>query len=137
MSAVHHVTLATCNDPAGRTAALPIALHYETSDPYTITLTFNLPGRTVTWHLARDLFIQALAFGIGGDTRNGGQAEIFRFTYTLILHLHSRDGSLIAVLDRPQVAAFLTTTLMLVPTGTETNHLDLDDTIARLLEVQP
>jgi len=106
---------------------------YAMSDPFAVRLDISTgPDSAVTWHFSRELLTAGVADLIGeGDVRiepvQSAAGRMVRIT------LSSPDG--IASLEAPlaQVTEFLTATYVLVPTGSESDFVDLDREIAQLL----
>jgi Streptomyces sporulation and cell division protein, SsgA len=106
---------------------------YAMSDPYAVRLDISTgPDSAVTWHFSRELLTAGVADFCGeGDVRiepvESGAGRMVRIT------LSSPDG--IASLEAPlaQVTEFLTETYVLVPTGCESDFVDLDREISMLL----
>lgn len=109
-------------------------LEYHAADPYAVTAIFHTSGHPIRWVFARDLLDEGLVHDVGhGDVqivpRRDDSGE-----HTLQLHLSSPDG--VAVLEAPAdvVLEFLGRSYSLVPPGTESEHLDVDAALARLLD---
>lgn len=106
---------------------------YAMSDPYAVRLDISTgPDSAVTWHFSRELLTAGVSDLTGeGDVRiqpvQAGGIHLVRIT------LSSPDG--IASLEAPlaQVTEFLTETYVLVPTGSESDFVDLDREISQLL----
>lgn len=113
-------------------------LSYEGADPFAVRITFGETGSGpkaaddgVTWLVGRDLLRVGLDRPAGdGDVRvwpASATADI------LFLHLRAPSGEALFELSRATLAAFLRETEALVPTGSESSVLDLDDELATLL----
>lgn len=116
---------------------VPARLTYRTDDPYAVHITFHTGSDTpVKWTFARELLVEAVFRPCGhGDvriwpTKIGGRG-------VLCVALSSPDGD--ALLEAPSVAvsAWLERTLRIVPPGTESEQLSIDDGLARLLAATP
>jgi anti-anti-sigma regulatory factor len=113
--------------------SFPTRLHYDAMDPYAITATFFLgDDNEVEWVLARDLL------GDGLHRRAGdGDVVVRPHTRTasaeVELVLSSPAGHARLTLPAEPLAAFLEASHDVVPPGAESDYLDLDTTIMRLL----
>jgi hypothetical protein len=110
-------------------------LYYTAADPFAVSLTAPLgpacAGCHVTWVFARELLeegthvptgegdVQIWPAGIGGT----------------VVELHGNDKALLSMrFDTVDLRRFLDRTYDLVPFGDETDGLDLDAELARLLD---
>jgi hypothetical protein len=135
MSAVPHVTsdllvdLVVVGGPP-----LPVTSRFAFSqdEPFAVTLRFLVEGdQWVTWTFARGLLEEGISTAAGeGDVQiwpgiRDGERCIF-------LHTRSPHGAATFVLPLNSVVEFLLSTYALVPSGTESDHLDIDAEIAFL-----
>ena len=117
-------------------APLPVEARatYAMSDPFAVRLDISTgPDSEVTWHFSRELLTAGVAAAAGeGDVRI--EPLVTEEGRRVRITLSSPDGA--AALEAPlaQVAEFLTETFVLVPTGSESDFVDLDREIASLLE---
>ncbi|PVE13795.1 SsgA family sporulation/cell division regulator [Streptomyces scopuliridis] len=120
-----------------RSIPVPARLVYRTDDPYAVHITFHIGSdNPVNWTFARELLVEGVFRPCGhGDvriwpTKVGGRT-------VLCVALSSPDGD--ALLEAPcaAVSAWLERTLRIVPPGTESEQLGLDDGLARLLAPTP
>jgi hypothetical protein len=108
-----------------RAIAVPATLSYSPDAPYAVTASFHTAEGDVTWIFGRDLLCQGLEAPVGdGDvavwpTAEGGQES-------LCLSLSSPTGSALLEADIAAVEAFLDLTYVLVPSGSEGQHIDID-----------
>lgn len=117
----------------GERIAVPTQLSYDPDDPFAVCIAFHTGAeRPVAWVLARDLLTEGLFGPSGqGDVRiwpsgSGSDAE-------LNLALSSPHGAARLIAPLPVVAQWLERTYRLVPAGAETDRLDLDAELSRLL----
>lgn len=130
---VSHDLVLQCLDPGGRPIELPASLGYSPSDPYAVWLTFQTPSGDVSWAMARSLLCCALTSPAGqGDVRMWPSIDEDARA-AVVMEFHSPDGRLVAQALAHQVHHFLTRTLAVVPLGTESDHIDLDELIESLL----
>jgi hypothetical protein len=113
---------------------LPVTSRFGFSqdDPFAVTLRFLVDGdQWVTWTFARALLEEGIRTAAGeGDVQiwpgtRGAERCVF-------LHTRSPHGAATFVLALNTVVEFLLSTYVLVPSGTESEHLDLDAEIAVL-----
>ncbi|MFG3224600.1 SsgA family sporulation/cell division regulator [Kitasatospora sp. NPDC048194] len=112
-------------------------LRFDTSLPYAACLAFPLSpcqctddGARVCWYFSRELLNEGRHQAVGsGDVkvRPGPDGEV-------LITLRGPTGNA-AVLSAPEdvVTAFLSECFALVPPGSESDHLDLDAAVTRLL----
>ncbi|MFE4540576.1 SsgA family sporulation/cell division regulator [Streptomyces scopuliridis] len=120
-----------------RSIPVPARLVYRTDDPYAVHITFHIGSDTpVKWTFARELLVEGVFRPCGhGDvriwpTKVGGRT-------VLCVALSSPDGDALLEAPCPAVSAWLERTLRIVPPGTESEQLGLDDGLARLLAPTP
>jgi hypothetical protein len=114
--------------------SLPVtaALSYLPSDPYAVAAIFHADEVPVTWTFGRDL----LAAGLEGHS---GEGDVGVWPSTsdgravVCLALTSPTGNALLEAVRTDVEAFLQASYDLVPSGTESSHLDLETDLLRLL----
>ena len=114
--------------------SLPVTSQFSFSrhDPYAVTLRFLVDGdQWVTWSFARDLLEQGITAAVGeGDVQIWpGDRDGARCVF---LHTRSPHGAATFMLSLTIVVEFLLSTLALVPSGTESDFLDLDAEIEGL-----
>lgn len=121
---------------------VPAVLGYDPGDPYAVQISFGEVATTVngeprgaeggiSWLLGRELLRSGLDRPSGeGDVRvwpSHSAADV------LFLHLQAPSGEALFELSRGTVAAFLRQSDAMVPPGTESTLLDIDDELAALL----
>ena len=120
---------------------VPALLCYDAADPFAVRIAFGDVGDEdgvvdaddagVAWLLSRELLQAGLEAPAGeGDVRLWPARAT---TDALFLHLRAPSGEALFELSRASVAAFLRQTEALVPSGTESTLLDLDDELLVLL----
>jgi hypothetical protein len=106
---------------------------YSRTDPYAVSLRFLVDGdQWVTWTFARELLEQGITEAVGdGDVQIWpGERDDVRCVF---LHTRSPHGAATFVLSLTATVEFLLTTLAVVPSGTESDVLDLDAELAAFL----
>lgn len=122
-----------CFDESGNSHRLDTVLGYHRPDPYAVTMTFMTADEPLTWTFGRDLLLRGMHESAGdGDVHVSPASNAFGQAVVLIT-LSSPDGHLLLEARTEHVEAFLDRTLALVPSGTETPNLDIDDLIAQIL----
>lgn len=112
---------------------LQLAMRYTAADPYTAQLVFGDGGPT--WEFDRDLLADGLA---SSDPVGAMDVQCWRAVSPGLvwLRLSNRDRCAVFTLARADVARFVRRSYALVERGRESEHLDLDAAIQRLLEPQ-
>ncbi|MEW1773317.1 SsgA family sporulation/cell division regulator [Streptomyces sp. NPDC086777] len=109
-------------------------LRYDTDDPYAVRAVFHPPGqgRTVEWFFGRDMLAEALGGRTGrGDVHMWPDVDSGRDV--VLVALCSPGGSALLRLPARGVESFLRETWSAVPSGAESDRLDLDAELAQLL----
>ncbi|RBM21429.1 SsgA family sporulation/cell division regulator [Streptomyces sp. PT12] len=116
-----------------RSVPVPARLRYRADDPYAVHMSFHINSDApVDWAFSRELLVEGLV-------RPSGQGDVRLWPViqedgpVLCLALHSPDGDALLHAPAPAVAAWLQRTLRLVPFGTESERLPVDDTLYALL----
>jgi hypothetical protein len=115
-----------------RAIAVPATLSYTREAPYAVTAAFHTAEGDVTWIFGRDLLCQGLEAPVGdGDVAvwPSVQGDV----ESLCLSLSSPTGSALLEADIAAVEAFLDLTYVLVPSGSEGDHLDIDAGLDEIL----
>jgi hypothetical protein len=117
---------------------VPALLCYDAADPFAVRIAFGDASGAVdpdeggiAWLLSRELLQAGLVAPAGdGDVRLWPATAA---TDVLFLHLRAPSGEALFELSRATVAAFLRQTEALVPSGSESELLHLDDELQVLL----
>ncbi|WP_235735083.1 SsgA family sporulation/cell division regulator [Nocardioides alcanivorans] len=124
-----------CVRDSGAGPMLPVVLGFRTSDPYAVSASFGTMMGEIVWTFGRDLLSEGLGGSVGiGDVRVWPGVDLTG-RGTLMLEFRSPDGELVVETPRAEVANFVARTLQLVPSGAESDHLDVDAIINELLAV--
>jgi hypothetical protein len=122
--------------------SLPVraGLSYDAGDPYAVTVAFHTgSGSTadvVEWTFARQLLTDGVTSPVGqGDVQvwpssTNGEPVV-------CLSLSSPSGKALFEVPVPELVEFLTMTYAAVPTGAESDHVDVDAELALLLWAEP
>lgn len=126
-------------------ASLPVraGLDYDLTDPYAVTVSFHTgaaggssPTEVVQWTFARQLLSDGVTVPAGeGDVQvwpsyDGGSSVV-------CLSLSSPSGRALFEVPLPDLVEFLGRTYQAVPTGAESDHVDVDAELALLLWAEP
>jgi hypothetical protein len=123
-----------CIDDQGLTHPVPTRFGFDPAEPFAVTITFRSPAGDLPWTFSRDLLMTGLRTANGmGDVRvwpsrdeHGAPIVMIEFT--------SPDGHLLTQVPAAEVADFVARTVAHVPPGAESEHLDIDELVGRLLE---
>ncbi|WP_432105005.1 SsgA family sporulation/cell division regulator [Streptomyces sp. bgisy091] len=120
-----------------RSVPVPARLSYFTDDPYAVHVTFHIGSETpVHWTFARELLVEGVFRPCGhGDVRIWPAKVDDRGV--ICVALTSPDGNALLELPSVAVSAWTERTLRIVPPGTESTLLGLEDALARLLTPLP
>ncbi|MCW2499637.1 MAG: sporulation and cell division protein SsgA [Frankiales bacterium] len=123
-------------------ASLPVrsGLAYDAKDPYAVSVAFHTgvgsSAETVEWTFARQLLTDGVTAPVGqGDVQvwpssSGGEPVV-------CLSLCSPSGKALFEVPIPELVEFLSMTYAAVPTGSESQHVDVDAELALLLWAEP
>ncbi|MFD4033081.1 SsgA family sporulation/cell division regulator [Streptomyces sp. NPDC058637] len=120
-----------------RAIPVPARLSYLTDDPYAVHITFHIGSETpVHWTFARELLVDGVFRPCGhGDVRIWPTRVDDRGV--ICVALTSPDGNALLEMPSAAVAAWVERTLRVVPPGSESSLLGLDDALAELLTPLP
>lgn len=119
-------------DSTGTSTPIEAELQYDPRDPYAVTTVFMTGRSQVRWTFGRDLLTAGLYEPSGdGDVHvwpcldSDGHAVV-------IVELCSPDGEALVQAKTGDLSAFVDRMSKAVVPGTESEHLDLDSTIAAI-----
>ncbi|MGW2254251.1 SsgA family sporulation/cell division regulator [Kitasatospora sp. NPDC001660] len=118
----------------GLLVSLPARLRYRREDPYAVSLDTHVDlDEPITWIFARELLVIGLTgwAGLGDVTVHRGTGAA---SATLFIALSADETTAVLRAPAALVQAFLAATEHVVPYGSETLHLDVDDLILRLMD---
>jgi hypothetical protein len=120
-------------------AALPVSssFRYDSSDPYAIHIGFRTgDDEVVEWTFARQLLADGVTHPVGeGDVQVWPSTDDGR--HAVCLSLCSPSGSALFEMPLSGLVEFLTRTYTAVPTGSESDFVDLDAELALLVWTDP
>lgn len=126
--------------PGGIPMPVRSGLSYDAADPYAVTVAFHTgtgpSADVVEWTFARQLLTEGACAPVGdGDVRvwpSGGDGEA-----VVCLSLCSPSGRALFEIPEPELIEFLTMTYVAVPTGAESDLVDVDAELMQLLAAGP
>jgi hypothetical protein len=123
-------------------ASLPVraGLRYDVTDPYAVQVSFHTgssgEGEIVDWTFARQLLTDGVSAPVGeGDVQVWPSASAG--LPVVCLSLSSPSGKALFEVPLPELVDFLGQTYAAVPTGCESEHVDVEAELALLLWAEP
>ena len=120
-------------------SSLPVtaALRYERKDPYAVHVGFRTGGdEVVEWTFARQLLTEGVTHPVGeGDVQVWPAADAG--AQIVCLSLSSPSGQALFEVPLAPLVEFLTRTYAAVPTGSESDFVDIDAELALLMWSDP
>jgi hypothetical protein len=123
-------------------ASLPVraGLRYDVTDPYAVQVSFHTgngaEGDIVEWTFARQLLTDGVTAPVGdGDVQVWPSASAGH--PVVCLSLSSPSGKALFEVPLAELVDFLGQTYAAVPTGAESQHVDVDAELALLLWAEP
>jgi len=120
-------------------AALPVSssFRYDSADPYAIHIGFRTgDDEVVEWTFARQLLADGVTHPVGeGDVQVWPSSD--DGSHAVCLSLCSPSGSALFEMPLSGLVEFLTRTYTAVPTGSESDFVDLDAELALLVWTDP
>ncbi|MBT2389674.1 SsgA family sporulation/cell division regulator [Streptomyces sp. ISL-1] len=117
--------------------AVPTRLTYRTDDPYAVHIAFHIGcDNPVKWAFARELLVE-------GVFRPSGDADVriwptkVEGRSVVMMALSSPDGEALLEASAAVMSGWLERTLRVVPPGSESEQVDIDDGLAELLAPTP
>jgi hypothetical protein len=123
-------------DSTGGSTPIESELRYDPSDPYAVTTVFMTGRSQVRWTFGRDLLAAGL-YEPSGD----GDVHVWPCLdadghAVVIIELCSPDGEALVQARTGDLSAFVERMSKAVAPGVESEHLDVDATIAAILEAE-
>jgi hypothetical protein len=119
--------------PGDVSIPLRVSMTYDPADPYAVHAVFRSSDE-VSWVFARELLEAGIDHPAGeGDVRvwsiTGGEG----LPSIVYIELASPDGRALIEVPAGALAGFLAQTEAIVPSGTESSRLDIDETLEAIL----
>ena len=111
-------------------------LVFDHADPYAVVMHLEAKSGTVTWTFARELLAEGLYEPVGdGDVQVWPSADTG--AQVVCLSLSSPSGQALFEVPLGGLVEFLTRTYASVPTGSESDFVDIDAELALLMWSDP
>jgi hypothetical protein len=123
-------------DSTGAATPLDAELQYDPRDPYAVTTVFMTGRSQVRWTFGRDLLTAGLYEPAGDGDVHVWPCLDAEGHAVVIIELCSPDGEALLQARSEGLYAFVERIGRLVAPGSESEHLDLDATIAAILEAE-
>lgn len=117
----------------GRPTDVEVDFSYDPTDPYAVSIAFQPAVPDVRRELARSSLARGITEPVGGAHLSLRPSLTSDGRAVVVLSMVAPDGDLVCEIRTNQLHRFLTRTFALVPVGTESDHLDLDRVVERLL----
>lgn len=116
-----------------KTVGIPALFDYAAHEPFSVRASFQTSDGSVEWVISRDLLSQGIREPAGdGDVsvwvEGDGDASVY------CLQLTSPNGQALMEAPLHQVRSFLNRTFEVVPSGSETSWISIDNLIDQLLD---
>ncbi len=117
----------------GEATPLAAELSYDRQDPYAVAAYFRSGDVEVKWVFARNLLAEGIYEPSGdGDIHVWPSVDALGRAATVI-ELASPDGEALIQAQTDELCDFLAGTEALVPSGTESEHVDVDGALTKIL----
>ena len=123
--------------PDGASLPVTASLHYDVADPYAVSVTFHTgSSESVRWTFARQLLTDGVEAPVGeGDVRVWpSHAE---GVPVVCVALSSPSGRALFEAPLSGLVEFLSRSYLAVPTGSESDFVDVDAELSTLLPGDP
>jgi hypothetical protein len=123
--------------PGSQSLPVRADFSYEHSDPYAVRVAFHTGGPDVVeWTFARSLLTDGVTHPVGeGDVQVWPSHSAGR--PVVCISLSSPSGRAMFEVPLTQLVEFLTKTYAVVPTGNESDYVDVEAELALLLWSEP
>ena len=123
-------------DATGASTPIEAELRYDAADPYAVTTVFMTGNSQVCWTFGRELLATGL-YEPSGD----GDVHVWPCLdadghAVVIIELCSPDGEALVQAKTGDLRTFVDRMGALVPTGAESEHIDVDAAIAAILSAE-
>lgn len=126
--------------PGGSSMPVRAGLRYDVADPYAVAVAFHTGAEgndAVEWTFARQLLTDGVTGPVGEGDVQVWPTRDDAGTPTVCLALSSPSGKAMFELPVRELVEFLGQTYAAVPTGSESEHVDVDVELALLLWAEP
>lgn len=120
-------------DSAGNAAPMEVEFSYDPRDPYAVSLSFVSAEPPVRWTFGRDLLMEGM-YEPAGD----GDVHVFPSVErsgvaVVLMELVGPEGEALVKARTRELEPFVDDMCALVPPGTESAHLHVDEAIVAIL----
>jgi hypothetical protein len=116
--------------PSGRPLPVDVELGYRADDPHAVTMTFRMGRQETVWLVSRDLLADGLITTSGaGDVRLRPHNST-----TAVLELRSDVSHAVFHVRSSELQEFLNSTYDVVAPGCESDHVDFEAELRKLLD---
>jgi len=123
-------------DATGAATPIDAELQYDPRDPYAVTTVFMTGRSQVRWTFGRDLLTAGLYEPSGDGDVHVWPCLDSQGHAVVIVELSSPDGEALVQARTGDLSAFVERMSKAVVPGTESEYLDLDAAIAKILEAE-
>lgn len=120
-------------DDQGVATAFDAEFEFNPADPFAVSILFKSEPTPVRWTFARDLLLNGFYEPTGDGDVHVWPCLAANGTAVVVLELCSPSGEVLIQVESRDLNAFNQRMLSLVPTGAESNLLDLDAELVALL----
>lgn len=131
---VRHEIAMQCVDEHDRPLIFMATFAYRPATPYAVRITCHLVEADYAWTVERSLIEAGLQRRVGVGMVRVAPARCDTGRPMVAISLLSAAGCLETRAELGAIQRFLAETRRLVPTGTESTHVDLDELVAELLK---
>ncbi len=117
----------------GRPRDLEADFWYEETEPYAVQVTFHADDIGAEPEFARSSLARGVLEPVGGGRISMWPSLAVDGRAVVVMSVSDPSGDLVCEITTDQIHRFLTRTYTLVPVGSESDHLDLDAVVERLL----
>lgn len=120
-------------DTEGLSTPLDAEFEYNPADPYAISVLFSDEPTPVRWTFARDLLIEGYYEPVGDGDVHVWPCLSPEGAAVVILELSSPSGEVLVQVHSRTLCAFIDQMVTMVPRGSESDFVDIDAEVAKLL----
>ncbi|HEX6149665.1 SsgA family sporulation/cell division regulator [Nocardioides sp.] len=117
----------------GRPSDLEADFWYDVVEPYGVRITFHSEAVPLRPELDRSSLARGVMEPVGGGRVSMWPSLTVDGRAVVVMSVSGPEGDLVCEVSTEQLHRFLARTYTLVPAGTESDHLDLDAVVERLL----
>ena len=119
-------------DTEGLSTPLDAEFEYNPADPFAVSILFSDEPTPVRWTFARELLVEGFYEPTGDGDVHVWPCLNTEGAAVVILELSSPSGEVLVQVGSRALSAFIHQMVAMVPSGAESQHVDLDAEIAQL-----